>query len=326
MGGDMVNLYELIGLSMSASENQIRQHIMQHHAAGTLDDEHLEEAKKWLLNSSNREQYDQKLTLHYPELIFNNSFENHQIINDFSSFYKKMNDEKTKEHRGFNIAFLVIGLLVLLLMFVLLLWQSEYGIKYVNGHQKIADEGNLDSQIPEYFKKNQYYTQHGAPELFKKWGNGVDRINSLVYPAAKFVVNNHACDAVSAVEVSDIKSSAKNGDIVFSVDCQNGQRFYASEDDINTKAQLSSVHDMKIDEIRAISHCDLALKLFLMHPETYKRHPLSTNVYAGDASQIIVDTEFTSKSGIGIQAKHRGRCVMDSAYENVKISELEQVN
>lgn len=57
----MVNLYELLGLSIDATENQIRQHIMQHHSAGTLDEKILETAKKWLLNTDIRKQYDAKL-------------------------------------------------------------------------------------------------------------------------------------------------------------------------------------------------------------------------------------------------------------------------
>lgn len=65
----IVNLYELLGLSVDATENQIRQHIMQHHAAGTLDEKYLKAAKEWLLNPDIRKKYNEKLltsnTIHH---------------------------------------------------------------------------------------------------------------------------------------------------------------------------------------------------------------------------------------------------------------------
>ena len=75
----MVNLYELLGLTYDASENQIRQHIMQHHSAGTLDSKVLEAAKNWLLNSEVREKYDIKLKEEQPQFFVNSMFDSLKV-------------------------------------------------------------------------------------------------------------------------------------------------------------------------------------------------------------------------------------------------------
>lgn len=65
----MENLYEILGLHPSCSHNDIRQHIMQHHAAGTLSIEDLEHTKNHLLDAQNRELYNQHLKKTAPHLF-----------------------------------------------------------------------------------------------------------------------------------------------------------------------------------------------------------------------------------------------------------------
>ena len=74
-GNGMVNIYELLGLTYDASENQIRQSIMQHHSAGTLDNKVLEAAKNWLLNSEIRAKYDLKLKQEHPDFFTKSMFD-----------------------------------------------------------------------------------------------------------------------------------------------------------------------------------------------------------------------------------------------------------
>lgn len=80
-GNGMVNLYELLGLTYDATENQIRQNIMQHHAAGTLDTKIIDAAKNWLLNGEIRAKYDLKLKLEQPHFFVASMFDNLRVDN-----------------------------------------------------------------------------------------------------------------------------------------------------------------------------------------------------------------------------------------------------
>ncbi len=58
----MSNLYEMLGVDKSATENEIRQAIALHHSAKTIDKNIIEDAKKILLNKSKRRKYDDALS------------------------------------------------------------------------------------------------------------------------------------------------------------------------------------------------------------------------------------------------------------------------
>lgn len=64
----MVNLYELLGISHTANEDEIKAAIAKHFANSSLQDAVLSKAKEWLLNAEIRAKYDAKLLSAYPSL------------------------------------------------------------------------------------------------------------------------------------------------------------------------------------------------------------------------------------------------------------------
>ena len=57
----MVNLYQLLGIEMNASNEDIQAAIEQHQALGQINPEVLEKASAWLLDGATRARYDAQL-------------------------------------------------------------------------------------------------------------------------------------------------------------------------------------------------------------------------------------------------------------------------
>ncbi|UOO89930.1 hypothetical protein LVJ82_02780 [Vitreoscilla massiliensis] len=65
----MVNLYELLGISIQSTSEEIKTAIAKHYADSSISDEVLHKAKIWLLNPSIRSKYNEQLQASYPELF-----------------------------------------------------------------------------------------------------------------------------------------------------------------------------------------------------------------------------------------------------------------
>ena len=61
LGGNMVNLYQLLGIEMNASNADIQAAIEQHQSLGRINPEVLEKARAWLLDGATRARYDAQL-------------------------------------------------------------------------------------------------------------------------------------------------------------------------------------------------------------------------------------------------------------------------
>ncbi|UOO89928.1 J domain-containing protein [Vitreoscilla massiliensis] len=65
----MVNLYELLGISVNATDDEIKAAIAKHYAENSITESTLRKAKNWLLNPHIRGKYDEQLKCTYPELF-----------------------------------------------------------------------------------------------------------------------------------------------------------------------------------------------------------------------------------------------------------------
>lgn len=157
-------------------------------------------------------------------------------------------------------------------------------------------------------------TRSGYPKTYAKWGRkNIKKINELLEPVALFVASSNECDRLDLVELSGNRSEPPEK-IVFFADCENGKRFYVSEDDLNNKKKarsqtnkMSSVSDMD-----AITSCIGEVKGTLLFPSSFNHYVTSNLVYrAPTAGNVVVTFNFNENNGLGNTLPRKARCVLD---------------
>ena len=160
-------------------------------------------------------------------------------------------------------------------------------------------------------------TKQGYPKLYAKWGDdGVRRINSLMPLAAEKAATSPDCDKVIIVDIST-QRSIPGKKIVFFVDCENGERFYVSDSDLqeenlvqSQKKKMSALSDGD-----AITYCVDAVKAKLKYPHSFKRKFGSTSVYRGGRTgNVVVSFDFSSTNSFGAEIVRHARCVIDDSW------------
>lgn len=175
----------------------------------------------------------------------------------------------------------------------------------------IEDEGRIspDAVLP--------ITKQGYPKLYAKWGDdGIRRINELMPLAAEKAAASPDCDEVIIVDIST-QRSIPGKKIVFFVDCENGERFYVSDSDLqeenlvrSQKKKMSALSDGD-----AITYCVDAVKARLKFPRSFKRKFGSTSVYRGGRTgNVVVSFDFSSMNSFGAEIVRHARCVIDDSW------------
>lgn len=76
------------------------------------------------------------------------------------------------------------------------------------------------------------YSEAAQPELYAVWGRaGVERIKAMERKAVAHVALSPACDRIITVEPKTAKSNPPT-DVVVSVVCDNGNRFFVGESEL----------------------------------------------------------------------------------------------
>ena len=167
-------------------------------------------------------------------------------------------------------------------------------------------------------------TQKSYPKLYAAWGAvGVNKINSLISPAAEKAAASNECDKVDLVEVSQNRSTP-GGKIVFFVDCANGKRFYIEGSDLKSaQAAQSQIAKMSgLSDSQATQTCENAIKAQLHNPLTFNRKFGATSVYrAPTTGNVVVQFTFEAKNNLGGVLPSKARCVLtDRGVEEASIS------
>lgn len=171
-------------------------------------------------------------------------------------------------------------------------------------------------------------TQKGYPKTYKAWGSKyIQRMNKELMPKAALLVAHSAkCDRVISVDLSDNRSTPKK-EAVFFVDCENGERFYVSENDIKKNTSAKSIKEAvnSYDESSLIRACEQAVKAKLSHPSTFDRSIFSTDVgeFPGGFGKKGVQFNFSAKNSYNLEVEMKAQCSFDDrGLYDVRISEL----
>lgn len=166
-------------------------------------------------------------------------------------------------------------------------------------------------------------TKDAWPETYKKWGKaGVDKINSLMKPAAELIAASPDCDAVDYISLSGDRS-APGKNIVFFADCANRKRLYISEQEINEKAIVVS-QDRKsaaISDTDFLAACYRAIRNRLNFPSSFDPGWFGSSVYRAQAGKAVATVQFDAMNAMGAKLPHVGKCYMDGGVlTDVEIS------
>lgn len=152
-------------------------------------------------------------------------------------------------------------------------------------------------------------TQKSWPKTCAAWGDaGIERINSLMQPAAEILASSPGCDRLEILSLSEIRSSPPDT-IVFYADCANGKRFYISEEDIIAKRKIVSQNDKSkwLDDLQMIEISHGAVSAKIGHPCQF----FEASVYRAVVGRTVVAVEFSETKNDGVISKRVAKCFFD---------------
>ncbi len=153
------------------------------------------------------------------------------------------------------------------------------------------------------------YNKAHFPKTFAEYGQrGVAKIEKLRKIAAEKAARSSKCDKVVLSELSG-RGSPSN--IVIWVDCENSERFYFNERQLNNrKAKAISQRERAWDRGAAISLCGQYIKQKATFPSTVDIHyflgsAVNTVTITG---AVIVHLNFDAKNAFGLELPYTARC------------------
>jgi hypothetical protein len=151
-----------------------------------------------------------------------------------------------------------------------------------------------------------------SPKLYQAWGKaGIDKLNRLQPLVALKAAESPNCDRVEYVSISDNRSVPRKR-AVFFADCRNGQRFYISEDELQTQSTVASESDLmeSLSDGDAIARCEALVRQRLNRPSSFDKKALTTNVQRFKTlGRVRVSFDFTGTTGLGIEVKSKAECL-----------------
>ena len=146
------------------------------------------------------------------------------------------------------------------------------------------------------------------PSLARTLGKSWSRLQPAREAVALRVAANPRCDYVEVVEAAQ-RSTA--GEIVFFVDCRNGERMYVSESDLKTGSEPAFQSQKIVDKSAAMVACREGVMKMVTFPESVDVHVLtgtafSTHKTTGNARLLM---DFDAKNALGAKLGYRATCI-----------------
>lgn len=152
-------------------------------------------------------------------------------------------------------------------------------------------------------------TRESYPKTHAAWGDeGIRRINELMQPAAEIVASSPRCDRLHTVALSESRSTPPDK-IVFFADCDNGERFFITEEEVLAKRQSVSQNEKSkwLDEQQLVEICHEAIRARVNGPCIFA----DASVYRAVAGRTVVTVEVELPNEAENQAKAFAKCFFD---------------
>ncbi|UNU74033.1 hypothetical protein LU293_03835 [Moraxella nasovis] len=171
---------------------------------------------------------------------------------------------------------------------------------------------NKEAKASDYSDRVVSITQDGFPKMYKAWGKQwVDKINETMPIAINHVAKSEKCDEPVDIGLSNERSEPRKA-MVFYVDCQNGERFYVTEQDLKQDTIVGAESEKLAEPSEYIRPCIEGIKARVNYPATFDEKTLSIRAYKGTSGNVVVNVPFTAKNGFGVEEEHQARCVIDT--------------
>ncbi|ALT07399.1 hypothetical protein [Moraxella bovoculi] len=174
------------------------------------------------------------------------------------------------------------------------------------------DDDTQDDVVTDYSHIVVPITQKGFPKTYKTWGKKwIDDINATMPLAVNHIAKSEKCDEPIDVSISDNRSKPKK-EVVFFVDCKNGERFFISQEELKSNTMVEAESEKLAEAHKYIRPCVDAIKQQLNYPATFDEKTLSIRAYKGTSGNVVVEVPFTAKNGFGVEIENMGKCVIDT--------------
>lgn len=157
-------------------------------------------------------------------------------------------------------------------------------------------------------------TQKSWPKTCAAWGEaGIERINSLMQPAAEIVASSPGCDRLEILSLSESRSFPPDT-IVFYADCANGNRFYISESEIlaNHKSVSQNEKSKWLSDQQLLEISQEEVKTRLNRPCSFS----GSSVYRAVVGRSVVTVEFSATDDSGNVLNNTAKCYFDGISLN----------
>lgn len=168
---------------------------------------------------------------------------------------------------------------------------------------------DLPKPISEYVYTK--YTKDQFPRLYQNWGDEwVAKISELEKKAVHKIANErNSCDSIEMAALSENKSTPKK-EAVFFIDCANGERFYVSQNDLDSGVEIRSQTEKAISQSDAYDQCIQMVKLNAKYPSTVNFKMLDSNGFtAKTTGNVVINLSFDAKNSFGAELPAKARCV-----------------
>ena len=159
-------------------------------------------------------------------------------------------------------------------------------------------------------------TEKDHAKVYARWGKEwVTNINVMMPLAVAKVAVNDKCDAPEKVDISENRSLVQK-EVVFHVDCKNGEQFYVSQNELFNPAPLIAENDVLHEGFGAYTlACEELTKTKVEYPSSYKSIKPDITAFKGSSGNMIVEIPFTSLNAYGADLPMLSRCIFSTSGE-----------
>ena len=165
------------------------------------------------------------------------------------------------------------------------------------------------------------YNPDDWDELHLLLGQDFEKVNTLRYSAAKFIIDSKKCAYVDDSSV-DVFNYGTKDNLRFLVECRNGERIHIDEKTISQGGTIKTDLEKAIPESLAIEKCNTlinskAKKFGEVDIYSVTGTSYTVNKRFGNA---VVNVYFDVKNKLGIKEKFKARCLFESDTWKEKIN------